>query len=111
MTPPPDLREIMAQAQQMQERIAEAQRQLAQRRVEASSGGGMVTAVATCELRIAEVRIEPSLVESGDLTMLQDLVASAVNAALGEAQRVATEELQRAAGPGLPVDLSSLKPE
>lgn len=96
---PPDLKDLLAQAQQMQERIAEAQRQLAARKVEASSGGGMVTAVATCELRIAEIRIEPSLLQDGDRGMLQDLVAAAVNAALAEAQRVATEELQKAAGP------------
>ena len=59
---PPDLKDLLAQAQQMQERIAEAQRQLANRRVEASSGGGMVTAVATCELRIAE-----TMAQQGDL--------------------------------------------
>ncbi len=97
----PDLSEILQQAQQMQQRLAEVQRALAQRRVEASAGGGMVTAVATCDLRIAEVRIEPQLFEGQDRGMLQDLVAAAVNAALAEAQRTASEELARAAGPGL----------
>jgi DNA-binding YbaB/EbfC family protein len=99
----PDLREILQQAQQMQERLAEVQRSLAGRRVEASAGGGMVTAVATCDLRIAEIRIEPQLFEGGDRAMVQDLVAAAVNAALAEAQRSASEELARAAGPGIPL--------
>jgi DNA-binding protein YbaB len=58
----------------------------------------MVTAVATGELRLAEVRIEPSLLETRDAGMLQDLVVAAVNAALGEAQRMVQQELQRAAG-------------
>jgi DNA-binding protein YbaB len=54
----PDLGEILAKAQQMQERLAEVQRELLRRKVEASAGGGMVTAVATGELRILEVRID-----------------------------------------------------
>jgi len=102
MTPPPDLRELMAQAQQVQERIAQVQRDLARRTVEASAGGGMVKAVATGELRIAEVRIEPELASSGDRAMLQDLVAAAVNAALAAAQRMVAEEVQRVAGAPIP---------
>ena len=97
----PDLSQILEQARQMQERLAEVQRQLAQRRVEASSGGGMVTAVATGELRIAEIRIEPQLLQGPDASMLPDLVVAAVNAALSEAQRTVSEELARVAGPGL----------
>jgi DNA-binding YbaB/EbfC family protein len=96
----PDLGEILAKAQQMQERLAEVQRELLRRKVEASAGGGMVTAVATGELRILEVRIEPALLEQGDREMLQDLVAAAVNAALQSAQRMVQEELQRVAGQG-----------
>ena len=96
---PPDLRQLLAQAEAVQQRLVEAQRELARRRLEASAGGGMVTAVATGEGRIAEVRIEPALFASGDREMLQDLIAAAVNSALAEAQRVAGEALQRAAGP------------
>lgn len=96
---PPDLKEILEQARQMQSRMEQVQRELARRRVEGSAGGGLVTAVATGDLRIAEVRIDPQLLASGDVAMLQDLVAAAVNAALGEAQRSASEELARVAGP------------
>ena len=103
---PPDLSELMAKAKEVQERIAEVQRGLAARRVEGSSGGGMVVAVASGELRILELRIEPSLVEAGDLAMLQDLTAAAVNAALANAQKLIQEEMQRASAGlqlGLPV--------
>ncbi len=92
----PDLQELMAKAQQAQERLAELQRDLARRRVEGSSGGGMVKAVVTGELRVLEIEIEPSLLESGDRQMIQDLTAAAVNAALANAQRMVQEEFQRA---------------
>jgi DNA-binding YbaB/EbfC family protein len=94
----PDLAALLAKAKEMQSRLADMQRDLAQRRVEGAAGGGMVTVVATGDLRILEVRIEPSLVAGGDREMLQDLVAAAVNAALANAQRMVQEELQRNPG-------------
>lgn len=98
-----DVGGLLAKAQQMQERLVQLQQELARRSVEAQAGGGMVTVVATGDLRIRSVRIEPSLLESGDLEMLQDLVAAAVNAALAQAQRMVQEEMQKAAGmAGLP---------
>jgi DNA-binding YbaB/EbfC family protein len=91
----PDLAALLTKAKQMQARLAEVQQQLAQRRIEGSAGGGMVTVVASGDLRVLEVRIEPSLFASGDREMIQDLTAAAVNAALANAQRVVQEELQR----------------
>ena len=82
----------------MQSRLGDLQRSLALRTVEASAGGGMVTAVATGALRIRELRIEPELLASGDRDMIQDLTAAAVNAALAAAERMVQEEMQRAAG-------------
>jgi hypothetical protein len=98
MDSPPDLSQILAQAQQIQAKMGELQRQLAARRFEGSAGGGMVTAVASGELRVLEIRIEPSLVESGDRDMIQDLAVAAVNAALVKAQRGVQEEMQRVTG-------------
>ena len=94
----PDLGALLQKPQEMQTRLAELQRELARRTVEASAGGGMVTAVAGGDLRIREVRIEPSLLETGDRAMIQDLVAAAVNAALQSAQQMVQQEMQRAAG-------------
>ena len=93
---PSDLEELMAKAKQAQTKMAELQRELAMRRVEGSAGGGMVTAVATGELRILKVEIEPSLLATGDREMIQDLTAAAVNAALSNAQKMVQEEIQRA---------------
>ena len=92
----PDLGALFEKAREAQEKLQALQRDLALRRVEGSAGGGMVTAVATGALRVLEIRIEPKLVEAGDLGMLQDLVAAAVNAALANAQRMIQEEMQRA---------------
>lgn len=94
----PDLGDILKQAQQMQSRMSELQRQLATRRFEAASGGGMVKAVVSGELRVLEIRIEPGLVAGGDRGMLEDLTASAVNAALALAQRGVQDELQKLQG-------------
>lgn len=93
---PADLKELMDKAKQAQAKMAELQRELAMRRVEGSAGGGMVTAVATGELRILKVEIEPSLLATGDREMIQDLTAAAVNAALASAQKMVQEEIQRA---------------
>ncbi|HME72990.1 MAG TPA: YbaB/EbfC family nucleoid-associated protein [Myxococcota bacterium] len=94
----PDVRALLARAQEMQSKLAAAQRDLARRTVEASSGGGMVTAVVSGELRVAALRIDPSLLATGDREMLQDLVAAAVNAAMARAQQMLQEEMGKIAG-------------
>lgn len=91
-----DLSQLMARAQEAQQRLQELQRELAARRVEGSAGGGMVKVVVSGALRVLEVEIEPELAAGGDRAMLQDLVAAAVNAALTNAQRMIQEEMQRA---------------
>ena len=92
----PNLGELMQKAQEVQKRLADVQRELATRTVEGTSGGGMVTAKVTGGLRVLEVNITQSLLDSGDRSMIQDLTAAAVNVALENAQRMVQEELQRA---------------
>ena len=75
--PGPDMKEMLEQAQRMQSRIAELQQELSTRRFEASSGGGMVTAAVTGQLRVLEIRIEPSLFSESDRGMIEDLAAAA----------------------------------
>ena len=93
---PQDLGRLMERAREVQTRLASLQEELAVRRFEGAAGGGMVTAVVSGALRVLEVRIEPSLLESGDREMLQDLTAAALNAALHHAQTSVQAELQRA---------------
>ncbi len=86
-----NIQQMMKQAQQMQERL---QRQMADLRVEASAGGGMVTAVVNGAKQIQSLKIDPEVVSKEDVEMLQDLIVAAVN----DAQRKADEELQKSMG-------------
>lgn len=92
---PPDLEKMFEQAQKMQSKMGELQAELAGKRFEASSGGGMITAVATGDLKIAEIRIEDAVFRQGDRDLIQDLVTAAVNTALATAQRHVQEQVQR----------------
>jgi DNA-binding YbaB/EbfC family protein len=103
-----DLGGILQQAQQLQERLANVQQELAGRTVEASAGGGMVTATVNGKLELVAIRIEPSLLESKDVEMLQDLVVAAVNEGIRSAQRLVADEMGKITGglgiklPGMP---------
>jgi DNA-binding YbaB/EbfC family protein len=74
-----DIQAMMRQAQQMQERL---QRQMAEMRVEATAGGGMVTVVVNGQKQIQSLRLDPDVVSKEDVEMLQDLIAAAVNDAV-----------------------------
>ncbi|MGD2043579.1 MAG: YbaB/EbfC family nucleoid-associated protein [Acidimicrobiia bacterium] len=89
----PDMRQIMKQAQQMQEQLAKTQAELAERRFEGSAGGGMVTAVVTGGPELVEVKISPDVVDPDDVEMLEDLVVAAVRQAMDEAVKTTNEEL------------------
>ncbi|HEY1302019.1 MAG TPA: YbaB/EbfC family nucleoid-associated protein [Vicinamibacterales bacterium] len=67
---------MMQQAREMQERL---QKQMADLRVEATSGGGMVTVVVDGMKQIRSLRIDPEVVSKDDVEMLQDLITAAVN--------------------------------
>jgi DNA-binding YbaB/EbfC family protein len=97
-----DLGGLLQQAKQLQERLASVQDEIANRTAEGRAGGGMVTAVANGRMEIVRVHIEPSLLESPDREMLQDLVVAATNEALRAARAIVAEEMQKATG-GLPI--------
>lgn len=89
----PDMRQIMKQAQQMQEQLAKTQADLAERRFEGTSGGGMVTAIVTGGPELVEVKIAPEVVDPDDVEMLEDLIVAAVRQAMETAVSTANEEL------------------
>src|SRR5437762_14295348 len=95
-----DMRQMMKQAQQMQERL---QQQMAELRVEASAGGGMVTVVVNGAKQIQSLKIDPEVVSKDDVEMLQDLIVAAIN----DAQRKADEEMAQKMGGMLPPGLRS----
>lgn len=96
---------IMKQAQQMQRRMAQLQEEMANKQVEASAGGGMVTAVVNGKQQLLDLKIDPAAVDPEDVEMLQDLVMAAVNEAIKQSQDMAQEEMGKITGgmniPGL----------
>ena len=91
--------------QQMQARLAKAQEELANETVEGTAGGGAIKIVMTGHQRVQSVTIDPEVVDPGDVEMLQDLVAAAVNEAISKSQELAGKRLGAATGglkiPGL----------
>lgn len=96
---------IMKQAQMMQQKMARMQEELAERTVEATAGGGMVTAVANGKQQLVSLKIEKEVVDPEDIEMLQDLVMAAANEALKQSQDMMQEEMGKITGgfniPGL----------
>jgi DNA-binding YbaB/EbfC family protein len=96
---------LMKQAQQMQAKLAEVQEELKGRHVEASSGGGMVTATASGAQEIVSLKIERDIVNPDDVDMLQDLIRAAVNESLKKAREMMAQEMGKVTGgmsiPGL----------
>lgn len=97
-----DFQQILQMGQQVQARIAQLQTELGQKTVSSSSGGGMVTATADGRGRVRSIKIDPSVLESGDAEMLEDLVVAAVSQAQDRAQEVYEEEMRKLSG-GLPL--------
>ncbi|MFP4561062.1 MAG: YbaB/EbfC family nucleoid-associated protein [Thiohalorhabdus sp.] len=83
---------LMKQAKQMQEQMQKAQEQLADEEVIGQAGGGMVQVTMTCKYSVRKVTIDPSLMEENDAEMLEDLMAAAMNDALGKVE-TRTQEL------------------
>lgn len=95
----------MKQAQQMQNKMAKMQEEMALKTIEASAGGGMVKVVANGKQEIVSIRIEKEVVDPEDVEMLQDLILAAVNEALAQSQKMVSTEMSKLTGglniPGL----------
>jgi DNA-binding YbaB/EbfC family protein len=89
---------MLKQAQQLQARMAKLKEELALKECEASSGGGAVTVKASCDFQIKSVKIKPELLSAGDASMLEDLVLTASNQALQQAQEMASAEMSKLTG-------------
>ena len=89
---------IMKQAQQMQAKIARVQQELETREVEATAGGGMVTARVNGKQQVLDLKIEKDVVDPEDVEMLQDLILAAVNEAVKKSQDMIQEEMSKVTG-------------
>jgi DNA-binding YbaB/EbfC family protein len=96
---------IMKQAQALQDQLAKVQEQAATKTTEGTAGGGMVTVTANGAMQIVGVRIDPEVLKSGDVEMLQDLIVAAAGEALRKAKDMMANEMKSVTGglniPGL----------
>lgn len=94
---------MMKQAKKVYEAVQKVQEELAEERIEATSGGGMVRATVTGSGELVEVKIDPQVVDPDDVEMLEDLVVTAVREALSRAKELADERMRAVTGGlGLP---------
>jgi len=89
---------MMKQAQQMQERMAELQARLDQTEVAGQSGAGMVQATMTGKGELRRIKIDKSLVNPEESEILEDLVVAAVNDAHQRVQSMVSEEMSKLTG-------------
>jgi len=96
---------LMKEAQRLQQQMAALQEEVAQKRVEATAGGGMVTVTANGRQEIVAIKIDPEVINPGEAQMLEDLVLAACNEALRKARELVQQELGKITGglkiPGL----------
>ena len=94
---------MMKQAARMQQQMEQVQAQLASRTVEATSGGGAVKVTARCDGTVAAVKIDPQALNPSDAQLLEDMIVTAANQALGQAKDIANSEMGKiTAGFSLP---------
>ena len=93
-----NMMKMMKQAASMQKNMKKMQEDLAAQTVEFSSGGGMVTVQATGDMAIKSIKIDPTVVDSEDVEMLEDLVLAAVDGALSASKELAKNEMRKITG-------------
>ncbi len=98
---------MMKQIKLLQQKMQKIQEELAERKVEGSAGGGMVTAIVNGKQELLEIKIDKEVVDPEDIEMLQDLIVAAVNQALKKSQEMMNEEMAKLTG-GLGINIPGL---
>lgn len=94
---------LMKQAAKMQQQMERKQAELAEKTVEATSGGGAVKVIAKCDGSIGSIKIDPDAVDPDDVEMLEDMILTAVNSGLNDAKEISNREMGSVTqGIGLP---------
>jgi DNA-binding YbaB/EbfC family protein len=89
---------MMKQAQKLQAKMLKMQEELAEKTVETSAGGGMISVVANGRQQLVSITIDKEVVDPDDVEMLQDLILAAVNDALNKAQEMVAGEMGKLTG-------------
>jgi len=97
-----NLAKMMKEAQKLEKRLSEVRKKLEEMTVEGSAGGGAVTVTMNGQRDVLKVTIDPGVVEDGDAEMLEDLLLSALRDAKQKSDELASVEMGKVAGAGLP---------
>ncbi|NLZ28663.1 MAG: YbaB/EbfC family nucleoid-associated protein [Firmicutes bacterium] len=89
---------MMKQLQQVQNKVMKMQGEIAEREIEATSGGGVVRVVASGAKKLLSVSIAPEAIDPDDPEMLEDLVVAAVNEVMDRVDAVTAEEMKKITG-------------
>jgi hypothetical protein len=95
---PTNQKDLMRQAQKMQEQFAKTQAELEERDFTATSGGGMVEVVMNGKKELKSLVIKPEVVDPDDVEMLEDLVMAAVNEVIRNVEETSNEQLGKITG-------------
>lgn len=95
-------RNILRQAQELQNKLAKAQEELANLTVEGSAGGGVVKVVITGQQKVQSVKIAPEAVDPKEVELLEDMILAAFNDAQQKSQDMAQKKLSSIAGMKIP---------
>jgi nucleoid-associated protein EbfC len=86
---------LMKQAARIQRQMEEVQAGLTARTVEATSGGGAVKVVARCDRTLVSIKIDPQAVNPSEISLLEDMVITAANLALKQAEEISNSEMSK----------------
>jgi len=101
-----NMNNLMKQAQKMQRDMAKMQEELENKTLETTAGGGAIKVVISGKKEIQEIKISQDVVDPDDVEMLEDLILSAVNEAVRQADEMNSKEMQKVTGGmGLPPGL------
>ena len=89
---------ILKQAQKMQQEMARVQEELANKEIEVTAGGGMVTVKITGEQRITGIVINPDVVDPEEVEDLEDLIVAAMNQAVDKSKKLVSDEMGKVTG-------------
>ena len=93
----------MKQAMRAQQQAEQVQAEMAERTVEATSGGGAVKVVARCDGSVQSIKVDPEALSPDDAEKLEDMLLSAVNSAISQGQEIQKNEMAKiTSGMGLP---------
>ncbi len=95
---PGNMNNIMKQAQKMQRQMEEATKELQEKEITSSAGGGVVEVTVSGKREITKIKIDPEAVDPDDVEMLEDLIMAATNEALREIDEISTQSMSKITG-------------